>query len=89
FSLHPRHALVDTTVLLDEITAPTQDTLALPVNIWEQWAVIGPEERLLFWVPPNYNTLWCPPRMRWVVPALNPPLDLSHMAHGLSWMSCH
>ncbi|KAG2032873.1 hypothetical protein BDR03DRAFT_968875 [Suillus americanus] len=29
----PGHALFDTAALLDEITAPTQDTLALPVRI--------------------------------------------------------
>ncbi|KAG1896761.1 uncharacterized protein F5891DRAFT_896694, partial [Suillus fuscotomentosus] len=91
FSLHPGHALVDTAALIDEIITPTQDISALPVRIEEhdRWAVIGPGDRLLFWVPPNYDPLWCPPGTQWVVPALNPLLDLSRMAHGLSWESCY
>ncbi|KAG2144399.1 uncharacterized protein EDB93DRAFT_538023 [Suillus bovinus] len=91
FSLHPGHALVDTATLLDEIATPTQDRSEPPVRIREhdRWAVVGPENRLLFWVPPNYDPLWCPPRMQWVVPPLSLPLDLSHMAHGLSWESCY
>ncbi|KAG0696608.1 hypothetical protein DFH29DRAFT_950155 [Suillus ampliporus] len=90
FSLDPAHALVDTSALLDEITSATQDTLVLPVNIRKEdrWAVIGSKERLLFWVPPTYDPCWCPPRVRWVVP-LDTPLDLSHMAHGVSWKSCY
>ncbi|KAG2118370.1 hypothetical protein DEU56DRAFT_747820 [Suillus clintonianus] len=92
FSLHPGHPLVDATAaLLDEITAPTQGTSTLPVRIrkHDRWAVIGPKDKLLFWVPPTYNPRWCPLGMRWVIPALNHPLDLSHMAHGLSWESCY
>ncbi|KAG0698987.1 hypothetical protein DFH29DRAFT_938947 [Suillus ampliporus] len=90
FSLDPAHALVDTTALLDEISSTTQDTSALPVSIREEdrWVVIGSNERLLFWVPPTYDPCWCPPRVRWVAP-LDTPLDLSHMAHGLSWESCY
>lgn len=50
FSLHPGHALVDTTALIDEITTPTQNISALPVRVEEhdRWTVIGPEDRLLF-----------------------------------------
>ncbi|KAG0698974.1 hypothetical protein DFH29DRAFT_938897 [Suillus ampliporus] len=65
-------------------------TSALPVSIREEdrWVVIGSNERLLFWVPPIYDPCWCPPRVRWVAP-LDTPLDLSHMAHGVSWKSCY
>ncbi|KAG1728404.1 WD40-repeat-containing domain protein [Suillus paluster] len=92
FSIHPGQHLVDTTALIDDITDPAQNESALPVRIREddRWTVIGPKERLLFWVPPTYNHRWDDPRLRWIIPVPDAtPLDLSHMAHGLSWESCY
>ena len=103
FSIHQEHALVDTAALVDEITAPTQEeeededydeakhksVLPVRVRITDRWAVSGLKNRLLFWIPPAYNLRWWPPGMRWVIPTFDAQVDLSQMAHGLSWGSCY
>ncbi|KAG1734912.1 uncharacterized protein EDB91DRAFT_1010543, partial [Suillus paluster] len=90
FPLQPAHALVNTAALFDEIAVQTLNNLVLPVRVRidDRWTVFGPKDKHLFWVPPLYTFRWYPPRMRWVSPP-NTQVDLSHMAHGLSWESCY
>ncbi|KAG0703417.1 hypothetical protein DFH29DRAFT_917143, partial [Suillus ampliporus] len=80
----------DLTISPHDAQAIPNHTFALPVRIREEdrWVVIGSKDRLLFWVPPIYDPCWCPPRVQWVAP-LDTPLNLSHMAHGVSWESCY
>ncbi|KAG2749786.1 hypothetical protein P692DRAFT_20731413, partial [Suillus brevipes Sb2] len=52
--------------------------------------MMGPNHRLLFWVPPasreafRYN-----PWTALVIPRGGPKLDLSRMAHGTRWQQCY
>src|SRR6267154_896043 len=95
FSIDQEHALVDTVALVNEITPPTEgedeDKSVLPVKIrygTDRWAVCGPNDRLLFWIPPVYHLQWYSPGMQLVIP-VSDEVDLSQMAHGLSWESCY
>ncbi|KAG1857050.1 hypothetical protein F4604DRAFT_1796706 [Suillus subluteus] len=51
--------------------------------------VVGPNDRLLFWVPlASRNTFYYNPAITLVIPRGGPELDLSRMAHGPHWQKC-
>ncbi|KAI0346188.1 WD40 repeat-like protein [Trametopsis cervina] len=50
--------------------------------------MLGPEDELLFWVPPDYRIGLCRTSTLWVAGALSLRLDLSHFVHGERWMQC-
>ncbi|KAJ7481865.1 hypothetical protein FB451DRAFT_138220 [Mycena latifolia] len=51
--------------------------------------VLGEDEELLFWVPPeNRAGLWLPDTLA-IVGAQPTTLDLSRFVHGQSWSECH
>ncbi|KIK31388.1 hypothetical protein CY34DRAFT_103352, partial [Suillus luteus UH-Slu-Lm8-n1] len=51
--------------------------------------MVGPKDRLLFWVPPaSRPTFYYSPGTVLVIPRGGPELDLSRMAHGQHWQEC-
>ncbi|KAG2158587.1 uncharacterized protein EDB93DRAFT_1334526 [Suillus bovinus] len=56
----------------------------LQVDGW----VMGPNRRLLFWVPPASRYAFYNPWASLVIPRGGVELDLSHMVHGTNWSSC-
>ncbi|KAG2032308.1 hypothetical protein BDR03DRAFT_926898 [Suillus americanus] len=50
--------------------------------------VVGPKDRLLFWVPPASRFAFYNPATALVIPREGPELDLSRMAHGQHWQKC-
>ncbi|KAI0341545.1 WD40 repeat-like protein [Trametopsis cervina] len=51
--------------------------------------MLGPEDELLFWVPPDYRVgLWRPSNL-WVAGEHSLHLDFSHFVHGEQWTRCH
>ncbi|KAI0339472.1 WD40 repeat-like protein [Trametopsis cervina] len=50
--------------------------------------MLGPDNELLFWVPPDYRFGFCRTSGRWVTGARWLRLDLSHFTHGEHWMQC-
>jgi hypothetical protein len=50
--------------------------------------MMGPDGRLLFWVPPASRKPFYNPRTALVIPR-GAELDLSHMAHGTHWQRCY
>ncbi|KAG1898980.1 uncharacterized protein F5891DRAFT_433458, partial [Suillus fuscotomentosus] len=50
--------------------------------------VVGPKNRLLFWVPPASRHTFYSPATALVIPGGGPELDLSCMAHGQHWQKC-
>ncbi|KAG6328237.1 hypothetical protein ID866_10852, partial [Astraeus odoratus] len=51
--------------------------------------IIGPEGRLLLWVPSYYHAFLYSPRNTLVIPRGGPELDLSTMVHGDKWQDCY
>ncbi|KAG1831080.1 hypothetical protein EV424DRAFT_1314729, partial [Suillus variegatus] len=86
YSSQPTHALRDTAELL--AGAPHNDRRSTFNFLEEDGWMVGPNRRLLFWVPPasqkafRYN-----PRTAFVIPR-GVELDLSCMAHGTRWQHC-
>ncbi|KAG2141150.1 uncharacterized protein EDB93DRAFT_1209475 [Suillus bovinus] len=50
--------------------------------------MVGPNRRLLFWVPPTSRESFYSPRTTLVIPRGGPELDMSRMAHGQHWQKC-
>ena len=51
--------------------------------------VVGPNGRLLLWLPSVYRSLFLySPLITLVIPRGSPELDLSKMAHGPTWHQC-
>ncbi|KAF8954593.1 hypothetical protein BDZ97DRAFT_1864426 [Flammula alnicola] len=50
--------------------------------------IVGPQDRLLFWVPPSYRPRFYLPRVMLTIPK-GIQLDVSRMAHGGSWHGCY
>ncbi|KAG1864452.1 hypothetical protein C8R48DRAFT_706663 [Suillus tomentosus] len=51
--------------------------------------MVGPNRRLLFWVPPASRKPFYNPRTVLVAPRGGVELDLSRMAHGSRWQHCY
>ncbi|KAG1794787.1 WD40-repeat-containing domain protein [Suillus plorans] len=84
FSSNPTtHALRDTAELLAG-TSYDDHTFVLGEDGW----AMGPNRRLLFWVPPASRKLFYNPRTVLVIPRGGVELDLSCMAHGTRWQHC-
>ncbi|KAG2106974.1 WD40-repeat-containing domain protein [Suillus discolor] len=58
-----------------------------PLSLQADGWVMGPNRRLLFWIPPASQHALCTPWNLWVIPR-GAELDLSRMAHGTRWSSC-
>jgi len=50
--------------------------------------LVGPKDRLLFWVPPASRDPFYNLDTVLVIPRGGPELDLSRMAHGQHWQKC-
>ncbi|KAG1821427.1 hypothetical protein EV424DRAFT_1322317 [Suillus variegatus] len=86
FSSSLEHALFDPTDLL-EPTSHHDSNLTSVLLQADGW-IVGPNHRLLFWVPPASQRGLHTPRTVLVIPRGYPELDLSRMAHGTCWLSC-
>ncbi|KAG2136357.1 uncharacterized protein EDB93DRAFT_785679 [Suillus bovinus] len=82
FSSNPKHVLCDTAELLAG-THHEDHTFVLGGDGW----VSGPNDQLLFWVPPASRDSFYNPRTALVIPR-GVELDLSLMAHGTHWQHC-
>ena len=58
------------------------------VALTEEGWVVGPEGKLLFWIPMNFHPIMYFPGNSLVIPNDASQLDLSHFAHGTSWQMC-
>ncbi|KAG2126823.1 WD40-repeat-containing domain protein [Suillus clintonianus] len=82
FSSNPIHALHSASSFLEgpETLAPSGPT--------EEGWVVGPEGRLLFWIPPTLHPVTYARDNTLVIPNNALQLDLSCVAHGTSWHMC-
>ncbi|KAG1799539.1 hypothetical protein EV424DRAFT_1332529, partial [Suillus variegatus] len=51
--------------------------------------IMGPNRRLLFWVPPASRDPFYTPPTALVIPKGGVELDLSRIAHGTHWQDCY
>ncbi|KAG1736948.1 WD40-repeat-containing domain protein [Suillus occidentalis] len=86
FSSNSTHALRDTTELL--AGAPHDDRRSTFRLLREDGWMVGPNDRLLFWIPPASRNPFYNPWTALVLPRA-PELDLSRMAHGTRWKHCY
>ncbi|KIK34848.1 hypothetical protein CY34DRAFT_812616 [Suillus luteus UH-Slu-Lm8-n1] len=87
FSSNSTHALRDTTELL--AGAPHDDCRSTFRFLREDGWMVGPNGRLLFWIPPASRNPFYNPWTALVLPRGGPELDLSSMAHGTRWQQCY
>jgi len=85
FSSNPTHTLCATSsFLLESYTSSLEASNLIPTK--ERW-IVGPEGRLLLWIPSYFPSIMYAPGNTLVIPdALQ--LDLSHFSHGTSWQMC-
>ncbi|KAG2073546.1 WD40 repeat-like protein, partial [Suillus decipiens] len=73
-----------------ETTMPTNpyNTYSIPVSLEDDGWMVGPDRRLLFWVPPaSREEPFYSPGTVLVIPN-GVDIDLSRMAHGEHWSNC-
>ncbi|KAG2121903.1 WD40-repeat-containing domain protein [Suillus clintonianus] len=80
FSPNPSHALRSAPSFLKETPAPYGPN--------EEGWVVGPEGRLLLWIPLNFYPATYAPGNTLVIANNALQLDLSFLAHGMSWHEC-
>ncbi|KAG6326022.1 hypothetical protein ID866_13067 [Astraeus odoratus] len=78
------HSLCNVFKLYDGIYE-WRDLVKINVDGW----IIGPEGKLLLWIPGYYHALFYSPRNALVIPRGGPELDLSMMVHGDIWQECY
>ena len=89
FSSSPAHALYDAQSLFIDVPDVKEDFRDLVQLQGGGW-IVGPNGKLLLWVPPAYRSLYFyTPRTNLILPRGGPELDLSRMAHGLNWHQCY
>jgi len=82
FSTNPTYALCSPSSFLSDSCAPV--SLAPNEDGW----VVGPEGRLLLWIPSSLYPAMHFPGTKLVISNDDSELDLSHFAHGTSWEMC-
>ncbi|KAF8515981.1 hypothetical protein BU17DRAFT_22055, partial [Hysterangium stoloniferum] len=87
FSSCSDHALCDMAQLLQGIFFP--DYWRTPFTLDSKGWMKGPNNRLLFWVPPGFREPFYTPSTRLIISQKVIKLDLSCMAHGKHWHRCH
>jgi len=89
FSSSAAHALHDAQSLfinMSNVNGDCRDLIHLQNDGW----IVGPNGKLLLWVPPSYHKLFhYTPWTQLVIPSGSPELDLSKMAHGPAWHRCY
>ncbi|KAF8500083.1 hypothetical protein BU17DRAFT_59080, partial [Hysterangium stoloniferum] len=87
FSPHNDDALCDMAQLLEGISL--EDFRHISFTLDNEGWIKGPNNRLLFWVPPGSREPFYTPLTKLLIPRTAIELDLRHMAHGNSWQQCH
>ena len=89
FSSSPTHTLHDAPSLFIDVSDAKRDfhdSVHLQVDGW----IVGPNGKLLLWVPPAYHSFYFySPGTNLVLPRGGTELDLSSMAHGPTWHQCY
>jgi hypothetical protein len=87
FSSNPNHALRNISQLMEGASHDGRSPTPFLLNRDSGW-MVGPNDRLLFWVPPASRNPFYNPATTLVISTRCPELDLSPMAHGQHWQKC-
>ncbi|KAG2068397.1 WD40 repeat-like protein [Suillus decipiens] len=87
FSPNSVHALCNSSELTEGASHDDRSSTPFSLNVYSGW-VVGPKDRLLFWVPSTSRYLLYSPGISLVIPRGGIELDLSRMAHGQHWKKC-
>ena len=83
------HALQDSQGSFVDVSIIDQDCRNL-VRLEDDGWIVGPNRRLLLWVPPQYRSFYFyTPWTSMIIPRGSPELDLSKMVHGATWHECY
>ncbi|KAG2031200.1 hypothetical protein BDR03DRAFT_876502 [Suillus americanus] len=88
FSSNSTHALHNTSELTEGASHNDRTSTPFFLDNDDSGWVVGPKDRLLFWVPPASRRLFYSPGTALIIPRGGPELDLSRMAHGPNWPKC-
>ncbi len=83
-STNPSHALCSALDFFGEVSGPGLYYVCLDTDGW----IVGPQGRLLMWIPPASRLSLHPISANLTIPRSNVQLDLSIMAHGRMWSQC-
>ncbi|KAG2143698.1 WD40-repeat-containing domain protein [Suillus clintonianus] len=86
FSSSSTHALCNTAELLEGTFRDDHSSTSFLLGA-DGW-MVGPNHRLLFWVPPASRDTFYNPKTALVTPRGIVELNLSRMAHGRLWWNC-
>ncbi|KAG2158576.1 uncharacterized protein EDB93DRAFT_1219155 [Suillus bovinus] len=86
FSSNVEHALPNPADLLEPTSHDNSNST--PFLLQDDGWMMGPNRRLLFWVPPASRDAFYTPWTSLVISRGGVELDLSCMAHGTNWSSC-
>ncbi|KAG1905054.1 uncharacterized protein F5891DRAFT_1010614, partial [Suillus fuscotomentosus] len=87
FSPNSIHALRNTSELMEGASHDDCGSTRFLLDRDSGW-IVGPKDRLLFWVPPASRHPFYSPQTALVIPRGGAELDLSRMAHGQHWQRC-
>ena len=89
FSSSSAHALQDPQGNFVDVSIIGEDCRNLVYLEDDGW-IVGPNRRLLLWVPPQYKSFYFyTPWANMIIPRGGPELDLSKMVHGPTWHKCY
>ena len=89
FSSSSAHALQDSQGNFVDVSIIDEDCRNLVCLKDDGW-IVGPNRRLLLWVPPQYRSFYFyTPWTNMIIPRGGPELDLSKMVHGPTWHECY
>ena len=90
FSSSPTHALQNLHSLFHDVSCVDKDYWQDLIHLQKDGWIIGPNNKLLLWVPPSYlPQFFYTPWTTLVIPRGVPVLDVSMMAHGATWHKCY
>ena len=90
FSPSRPHALQHPQSLFIDSLSDVKEDLFLWVHLQRDGWVVGPNGKLVLWVPPSYHPVFrYSPWTNLIIPRGVTELDLSRMKHGPAWHECY
>ena len=90
FSSSQTHALQHSQSLFTDFSLGVKRNVSLPIHFHDDGWVVGPNQRLLLWIPPSYYPIFvAAPWTNIIIAGGLTELDLSQMKHGPAWAECY
>ena len=90
FSSSPTHALQHAGNFFIDLSSEGKRNGLSPVHFQDDGWVVGPNGKLLLWIPPSYHPIFVPTSWtKLIIGGSLTELDLSQMKHGPAWAECY